>query len=167
MNRNHNLDDGAAAATVPSAFVVTAVNPATQYGRGGFRVLQQRRTLQLAKLSVHKLVAADGGSGGSVVAESWAVTTSNVRRFRYTGSGSTGRPVKLLIDGAQAPLAVATTTVDLCGDAEGGEGGGRWEWSICAIGPTEFETHSGQRGPSASSPGAPPHQWPWQPCSTF
>ena len=48
VNKNHNL----APTPLPDSFVVTVINPATQTGRGGFRVLQQQRTLQLSTLKI-------------------------------------------------------------------------------------------------------------------
>jgi hypothetical protein len=41
-----------AADTTPRAFTVSCINPGTQAGRGGFRVLQQHRTLQVSTLAV-------------------------------------------------------------------------------------------------------------------
>eukprot|EP01051_Picozoa_sp_SAG22_P012717 SAG22_NODE_1349_length_4655_cov_6.900132_1_plen_117_part_10 len=102
VTRNHDLDAAAAAPAAP--FTVSCINPATQAGRAGFRVLQQQRTLQLSTLHVARRDDGDGlaaGAGGS-----WAVATSNVRRFRFAQPAAPAAPALLQIDGAAAPLAV-------------------------------------------------------------
>eukprot|EP01052_Picozoa_sp_SAG31_P033081 SAG31_NODE_3694_length_3982_cov_2.807108_2_plen_506_part_00 len=137
VNRNHHFESAAA---VPlQNFVVTAINPATQTGSGGFRILQQRRTLQLSTLRVNLTILQDNA------VQTWEIQTSNVQRFRFAPVNDAGRFSLKIDDGA--PLVIESTTADLCTNRDD-----YGSWHVCPLQPEDFDVSGAQRGPNNYGP---------------
>ena len=81
------------------AFTLSVANPATQHGRYGLRVLQQRHTLRSSQLRVRP-----SDAGGL-----WAIETRNVRRFSLRCGKHGGGDGGLV---SQATLGLHALTID-------------------------------------------------------
>ena len=97
--------------TLP-AFTLSVANPATQHGRYGLRVLQQRHTLRTAQLRVRPSETKGAW---------WAIEARNVMRFSLRcgkhGGGDGGLA-------AQATLGLQGLFIDGYGESSSGGGGG-------------------------------------------
>ena len=107
----------AAAGAEGGGFTLSVLNPATQHGRRGLRVLQQIHTMRMSTLTVHDPDPADA----SLV----VVTTRNVRRLSFRcgghggGSGGFGSsPSRIRIDAAES-LALSSGCQHFCLAADG------------------------------------------------
>ena len=77
---------------VPDFFELTVVNPATNHGRAGLRVLQTLVPYKIAKVKVKR----ESGT--------WSIETKNVKRFQLGRSSKVDKPEEIQVDDYEVSL---------------------------------------------------------------
>lgn len=140
---------------------VTALNVGTTHARRGFRILQQRHSFRLARLSVRAAAAEHFTASGTPAAAQgvWQVdATRNVRRFAFCPPAAPAvwpwaPATALLLDGTRIPLRNSAAAENggcwhFCWAAAGGNAGS--SWSDCSASASTYtET---ERSPSTYGP---------------
>ena len=159
---DHQAESDALAAVVAAhadavpAFTLSVANPATQHGRYGIRVLQQRHTLRSSQLRVRP-----AGAEGAI----WAIESRNVRRFSLRcgkhGGGDGGLATQatlglhsLIIDGSApfaAPLGAGCKHYCLVEQVSShGGSSSRGSWEDCTV--SQFSYTRRERSPLTYGP---------------
>ena len=128
---------------LPKVFEFFTINPSSSGTRGGLRFLQLTVPFEGASLKVKRNDTNAEGSSSKMDSE-WAITSVNVRRFRYSKvDGILPRPAAIRIDDSRS-IDVRGTPVDFClkhADSSTGSHGKK-VWRRCRKAPGKFSNPS-------------------------